>query len=229
MGIVAPARALREDVTSIDSPDPSNGYEAVSTEFISLRTSSNVGAATVRAWARSLPHRGAALDLGCGQGVPVSQELVDAGFAVYGVDASPSMVAAFRARFPDALAECSAVEESAFFGRSFDAVVAWGLVFLLTPDTQADLIRKVARALEPGGSFLFTAPWQACEWRDRLTGRKSVSLGSEAYRRMLEAAGLGAVDEAEDEAENHYYFAKKPAVGGPPHPASSIERTGTKR
>jgi SAM-dependent methyltransferase len=86
-------------------------------------------------------------------------------------------------------------------------------VFLLAPDAQANLIHKVARALKPGGRFLFTAPRQASEWSDNLTGRKSVSLGSDAYRQILEAAGLVLVGEAEDEGENHYYFSHKPEVG----------------
>ncbi|MGH7474946.1 MAG: class I SAM-dependent methyltransferase [Longimicrobiales bacterium] len=194
--------------------DRSNGYEAVSSEFIALRTRSSVGAATVRDWAQALPHGGAVLDLGCGHGVPISRVLVDAGFTVYGVDSSPSMIAAFRTSFPDALAECAAVEESRFFGRAFDAVVAWGLMFLLTPDAQTNLIHKVARALKRGGRFLFTAPGQASEWPDSLTGRTSLSLGSDRYRHILEAAGLVVLGEADDEGENHYYFMQRFEVGG---------------
>lgn len=208
------AEAAGPGATGSIPEDRSNGYDAVWSEFVSIRTGSAVGVATVREWARELPRDAAVLDLGCGHGVPISQVLVDAGHAVYGVDSSHSMVAAFRARFPDAPAECATVEESAFFGRAFDGVVAWGLMFLLRPDAQAKLIHKVARALEPGGRFLFTAPRQACEWPDSLTGRKSESLGSEAYREILEAAGLVVVAEAEDEGENHYYFVHKPPGRG---------------
>jgi hypothetical protein len=89
-------------------------------------------------------------------------------------------------------------------------VVAWGLIFLLAPEAQADLIHKVSRALKPGGRFLFTAPRQACEWADNLTAQTSVSLGSDAYRQILETAGLRLHDQAEDEGENHYYFVRKP-------------------
>lgn len=191
--------------------DRSNGYEAVSADFMSRRTGSNIGVATLREWARALPAGAAVLDLGCGHGVPISQALVEDGFAVYGIDASPSMIAAFRARFPDAPAECGAVEDSEFFGRRFDAVVAWGLLFLLPADAQAKLIHRVAAALRPGGRFLFTAPHQACEWPDNLTGRKSVSLGSDVYRRIVEATGLPLDAEADDEGDNHYYFVRKPA------------------
>jgi SAM-dependent methyltransferase len=196
------------------SDDRSNGYDAVAADFMSRRTGSSIGLATIREWAKGLPSGGDILDLGCGHGVPISQALVDDGFAVYGVDASPMMLAAFRSRFPGAPAECAAAEESKFFDRSFDGVVAWGLMFLLAPDTQALLIRKVAAALKPGGRVLFTAPDLECEWVDSLTGRTSVSLGSHAYRKTVEEAGLILDGEADDEGDNHYYFVRKLSVEG---------------
>jgi SAM-dependent methyltransferase len=199
--------------TNDDSTD-SNGYEAIAAEFIAVRgtpsdTRPAVGVRTVREWAWTLRPGGAVLDLGCGSGYPMTQLLVDAGLAAHGVDASPSMVAAFRARFPDVPVECNDVLSSDFFAREFDGVIAWGLLFLLTPDSQAQLIDKVARALTPGSQFLFTAPRERCEWSDSMTGRPSVSLGAEDYRRLLENAGLALIDEMDDEGENHYYVAAR--------------------
>ena len=197
-------------MTGIRRTDPSNGYEAISADFMSVRSKSNIGVATVSEWAKSLPHGASVLDLGCGHGVPVSKALIEAACDVYGIDASPSMIAAFRARFPDTLVECNAIEDSQFFGRTFDAIVAWGLIFLLAPDVQATLIHNAASALKPGGRFLFTAPSQACEWQDTLTGQTSVSLGSDRYREILESVGLSLVGETDDEGQNHYYFVCKP-------------------
>src|SRR4030088_611154 len=99
------------------SSDQSNGYEALAEKFMSSRNS-RIGAATVREWSATLPGGPSILDLGCGHGVPLSQTLIDEGFAVYGVDASAKMIAAFRERFPDVHAECSSVEDSAFFNRT---------------------------------------------------------------------------------------------------------------
>ena len=190
------------------SLDKSNGYEQVAESFMRARNP-RVGVATVREWSRTLPPAASILDLGCGYGVPISQALIDDGFAVYGVDASPKLIAAFRGRFPQAHAECAAAEESEFFGRTFDGVVAWGLMFLLPPDVQPIVIGKVAEALNPGGRFLFTSPFDPVTWSDVLTGRESVSLGREVYRQILGAAGLVLVGEASDEGDNHYYFASK--------------------
>jgi 2-polyprenyl-3-methyl-5-hydroxy-6-metoxy-1,4-benzoquinol methylase len=197
-------------MTSIARADRSNGYETVSGDFMSIRSRSNIGIATVRDWAKSLPLGGSVLDIGCGHGVPVSKALIDEGFAVHGIDASPSLIAAFRAQFPNIPVECGAIEDSQLFGRRFDGVIAWGLMFLLAPDVQALLIHKVALALQPAGRFLFTAPHQACEWLDNLTGQKSVSLGSDTYRTIVESEGLALVGETKDEGQNHYYFVCKP-------------------
>jgi SAM-dependent methyltransferase len=205
------AKLIEEiEASPANSADRSNGYETVSEKFISSRTRSGIGTATVRQWAKALPPGGDVLDLGCGHGAPISEALVDEGLNVYGVDASPSMIAALRARFPHTPAELSAVEDSRFFDRRFDGVIARGLVFLLAPETQANVIHKIAAALKPGGKFLFTAPYQKCEWADILTWRKSISLGADAYRRIVEAAALILDDEAEDEGQNYYYFVRKP-------------------
>jgi SAM-dependent methyltransferase len=163
----------------------------------------------VAEWSQVLPGCARVLDLGCGTGVPISQALIERRFHVYGVDASPTMVAAFRAHFPAVPVERAAVEDSDFFGLTFDGAVAWGLFFLLDVDAQRRLIAKIASVLRSGGRFLFTAPNQSCSWRDALTGRTSISLGYDAYRKALEAEGMSLVGTQLDEGENHYYLAQK--------------------
>lgn len=192
--------------------DASNGYEAVAAEFLGGRGSgrgSAIGVRAVRQWARTLEPGATVLDLGCGPGYPMATVLVDAGLSVYGVDASPTFVAAFRERFPGVPVECNSVEQSDFFGREFDAAMAWGLLFLLPADAQGPLINKVSRALAPGGKFVFTAPPLPCEWLDAMTGQRSESLGRDAYLRIIESAGLVLAGETEDEGENHYYMTVK--------------------
>ena len=99
------------------SANKSNGYEDVASVFITGRgrNSSGVGASVVAGWSQTLPGGGTVLDLGCGTGIPISQVLIERGFKVYGVDASPTIVAAFRARFPGVPVECADVEDSDFF------------------------------------------------------------------------------------------------------------------
>ena len=185
--------------------DPSNGYEAVATELIAVRQQSRIGLARIHVWGRSLPQGASILDLGCGFGVPISQALINDGFVIYGVDASPSLIAEFRRRFPDVNVACEAVEDSRFFDRTFDGVIAVGLLFLMSEDSQRNLIRRVGLALNSGGRFLFTSPAQSCTWTDILTGRESLSLGADAYKAIIADAGLTLVGEDSDEGDNHYY------------------------
>jgi len=193
-------------------PGLANGYERIAAEFLAGRGSAawgGIGASHVRAWARSLPPGTTVLDLGCGSGFPITKVLVDEGLTVCGVDASPTLVAAFRRHLPGVPVACESVEESTFFGRSFGALLSWGLWFLLPTATQLDLPRRVSNALEPGGRLLFTAPPQAITWLDAMTGEESRSLGAETYRRSLSAAGVSVLSEYEDEGGNHYYDAVK--------------------
>lgn len=194
--------------------DSSNGYEGIAGIFIARRgtrptVGDAIGAATVRAWAEAFPAGATVLDLGSGPGEPSTRILREAGLTTYAVDASPTMVAAFRERLPGVPIECNTVEASGFFDRTFDGVLAWGLLFLLEPAAQAQVIRKVGHALERRGRFLFTAHEQPLEWLDAMTGRRSQSLGARTYEQLLRDAGMVWVGAARDEGENHYYFAEK--------------------
>ena len=192
--------------------DKSNGYEAVSQEFLARRgrvPSAGIGVREVRAWAGKLRRGSSVIDLGCGPGFPITAVLVDEGLEVFGLDAAPSFVAAFRRNLPGVPILCESVQDSSMFLRSFDAVLAWGLIFLLHAGDQQGLIRRFAEILLPGGRLLFTAPAEPCVWNDAMTGLESVSLGAAQYRLLLDAAGISITAEYEDEGENHYFDAVK--------------------
>jgi len=190
-----------------------NGYERIAAEFLARRgkagSTEGVGKFHVRAWAHTLSPRAEVLDLGCGSGFPITKVLIDAGLRVSAVDASPTLVAAFRHNFPNIPVACETVEESAFFGRTFEATIAWGLWFLLPVVVQQELPRRLAAILRPSGRLLMTAPAQPLTWLDAMTGEQSHSLGAETYRQLLKGAGFSVVREYEDEGENHYYDAVK--------------------
>lgn len=189
--------------------DKSNGYEDNAAIFIRCRSKGidGIGAPSVRHWAKALPLHATVLDIGCGIGLPITKALVDEGLTVYGIDASPSMVQLFQQNFPTSPVACEAVEDSSFFNRQFDAILAWGLVFLLPVETQEVAIQKMANALHTGGKLLFTAPAQELRWDDAITEIESISLGVERYKALLTASGLSLLEEFDDEGENHYYHA----------------------
>jgi 2-polyprenyl-3-methyl-5-hydroxy-6-metoxy-1,4-benzoquinol methylase len=202
--------------------DRSNGYERVAVEFLAGRgraRSTGIGARTVRDWASTLQRGATVIDLGCGSGLPITEVLVAEGLNVYAIDAAPSLVQAFRRNLPNIPVACEAVEDSPFFGRTFDGVVAWGLMFLLSPEEQRRLIQRIADILMPGGQLLFTSCAQPLVWNDAMTGLESRSLGAAEYWRQLSAVGLSVNSEYEDEGENHYFDAFKKGDSRPANTA----------
>jgi 2-polyprenyl-3-methyl-5-hydroxy-6-metoxy-1,4-benzoquinol methylase len=106
--------------------DRSNGYEGISLEFLARRgkgRSTGVGVKEVQDWARSLPPGAAVIDIGCGPGFPITEVLVLEGLNVFGLDAAPTFVQAFRQNFPNTPVACEPVQESGFFERTFDAAL----------------------------------------------------------------------------------------------------------
>lgn len=186
-----------------DAARVSEAWESVAPSFMATR--SETGRTTVAAWAKGLPPGASVLELACGHGWPISQVLIDHGLTLHAIDASPTLVASFRTRFPNVPVRCETVEASDLFGRQFDAVIAVGLMFLLPVRTQEQLIEKVGDVLVAGGRFLFTAPKQAARWQDLSTSLWSESLGDDGYRLLLEQMGLHLVGTLVDEGGNHYY------------------------
>lgn len=189
-------------------PDLSNGYDDEAESFIASR-SPIIGVSIVRSWAQSLPSRTKILEIGCGDGVPITRTLLEQGLDVYALDASPRMVAAFRRHFPDTPVVCKAAEHLPDLGQTFDAAIAWGLMFLLTPETQKTVIEHISHALNGGGKFLFTSPRESVTWVDVRTGRTSESLGASQYHSLLSSVQLSLIAEYDDEGSNHYFEAVK--------------------
>jgi len=195
--------------------DTSSGYESVAHDFLDRRGRSpgtGIGAKEIRNWARSLKPKSSVIDIGCGPGFPLTAILVEEGLDVYAVDGAQAFVAALRHNLPGVPVLCEAVQDSSMFDRTFDAALAWGLMFLLNIEDQHRLIRKFSEILVPGGRLLFTSPARAGSWMDVMTNLGSVSLGAEEYRKLLTNAGLTISEEYEDEGENHYYDAFRSRV-----------------
>ncbi|MBN1365676.1 MAG: class I SAM-dependent methyltransferase [Syntrophaceae bacterium] len=188
--------------------DQSNGYESISDKFIANRNS-NIGVKTVETWMKSLITKATVLDIGCGFGIPYAELLINAGFNVYGIDASQTLIKEFQLRFQNAIVVCETAEASNFFNLKFDGIIAIGLIFLLSERSQLKVLQKVSNALNDHGKFLFTAPLNACSWNDILTGRKSQSLGKNVYVNELSKNGLILTHEYTDKGENHYFDFEK--------------------
>jgi hypothetical protein len=150
------------------------------------------------------------VDLGCGSGFPITEVLVAEGLNVYAVDAVLSFVHAFQRNFPNIPVACEAVEHSTFFDLTFDGVVAWGLIFLLSPEAQAAPIRKNRRHTSAGWPPAVyvvrgTIGVERCDDRIRVTIPWSRRIPGQ-----LLAVGLAVANEYDDEGWNHSFDAFKP-------------------
>lgn len=134
--------AVREYDDSFDEPGP-DGYALRSRQ------------AAVLDLLRGPPGR--VLDAGMGPG-RLCAELASRGWDVSGVDASPGMVAAARARLPslaDRIGE-GRVEALPFDDGTFDAVVCTGVLEYVAQPERA--MAELARVTRPGGQVVVAAP-----------------------------------------------------------------------
>lgn len=144
---------------------------------------------------------GRVLDIGCGPGV-MAQEILARGWEYVGRDLAPAMIDEARRRFANDARATFAVgsaEHSDAPDRSFDVVVAMGLVEYVADDALA--LREMHRVLKPGGLLLVSLPnwWSPARMWDRwvlspaarLLGRKArTSVRHREYRPAAYRAAL---------------------------------------
>lgn len=139
------------------------------------------------------------LDLCCGSG-KIAKLLAAQGFKVTGVDASQAMLERARRRAPHATFICSRIEDLRFTKSSklnaeallnaeaFDAAICIfdSLNHLLDVRTLEAALRKVSRALKPGGLFIFDVNTEAAfhlRWQEHfnLIGAREVVVVQGVY------------------------------------------------
>jgi len=193
----------------IVTADSTIAYETHAEKFLLLRDHSVIGAQVVNRWARARKPGSHVIEIACGGGIPITQSLVDTGLTVWAIDSSPTLIGAFKQRFPDIPSECASVLDSDYFDRKFDAAVAVGLIFLLEESDQKKMLCRVSEILKPQASFLFSAPVESGKWTDINTGISCTSLGHDGYRSALEQAGFCLNCCHMDSGKNNYYEVDK--------------------
>jgi len=189
--------------------DSAIAYEKHAPEFLLARDKSSIGTQVTEAWAGSLNCGTEIIEIACGGGYPVTQTLTSAGLNVWAIDASPTLLAEFRSRFPGIPAQCALAQQSDYFGRKFGAAISIGLVFLLPESDQVAVMHRISEILLPSARFLFTAPIEIGTWKDVTTGHECRSLGRARYEEALAHAGFKVITTYVDEGANNYYEAEK--------------------
>ncbi|HEX6307724.1 MAG TPA: methyltransferase domain-containing protein [Longimicrobiales bacterium] len=159
-----------------------------------------------KAWLdRFLDHvrpAGTILDLGCGMGEPIGRYILERGFDVVGLDASPSLIGICRARFPGRAWIVADMRRPAV-RRKFDGVLAWDSFFHLRADDQRAMFPVFAAHATPGAPLMFTSGSAAGEsigaWRDEPLYH--ASLDPAEYRALLSASGFTTIAYCSDDPE----------------------------
>jgi len=95
------------------------------------------------------------LDLGCGCGIPVAQELART-FHVTGVDISEVQITRAKTLVPDGTFLCEDITSVNFPAHSFAAIVSFFAIIHIPLQEQRPIFENIFRWLKPGGYFMVT-------------------------------------------------------------------------
>jgi SAM-dependent methyltransferase len=152
-----------------------------------------------------LPPGSRVLDIGCGSGIPATRELAREHVAT-GVDVSARQIELARQCVPHTRFIHGDILSCTFPESEFDAVVALYVLDHVPRERHAELLRRIAWWLKPGGLLLFTvetedSPDTVAEWLgvdmyfscyDEQTTRAIVeSVGFEIVRHAIESQDEG--------------------------------------
>ena len=163
----------------------------------------------------SLPHRSRILDIGCGNGWPITDALVAAGYRVVGLDSSQGMLDGFRLYMPNTPAIRGDVRVCPFAADVFDAAISWGMLFHLEPRDQSAAFASVSRVLKSGAPFLFTAAEKPDAPADdpgitgTMNGVTFRYYAVKNYRTLIAEYGFALEHVYDDPGVSTYYFARK--------------------
>ncbi len=176
------------------------------------------------------PERGEhGLDVGCGTG-SYTAWLAEERLAVTGLDRDPAMLAATRAKAPEARLVEGDVTELPFAEDEFDLAVAVTLLCFLDAVERRAAACELVRVVRPGGRVvvgelarysLWAAQRRIKGWAGSTTWRSAHFTTADALRRLFREAGATAVD------ARYGLYLPPWGVPGLARRAEAIERLGS--
>jgi ubiquinone/menaquinone biosynthesis C-methylase UbiE len=200
-----------------------SGYDRLAERYLTWGTSieGDPRHRMVPQFAERLPAGARVLDLGCGAGVPSTQQLAQR-FDVLGVDISRSQVGLARQNVPAAQFVQADFSELQLGDATFDGALALYAIPHLPREQHAQLFADVFRWLVPGGLFLATlGAKDSPDWTGEWLGDRMFfsSHDAESNRRLLRAAGfelqvdeVAITPEPEGDVPFLWVVAQKPAT-----------------
>ena len=200
-------RAMYERLETVSALDPKQvveqGFDRIAERYLEWAQNGETEACDryTSVLLDELPPGAEVLDLGCGSGVPTTQELARS-FKVTGVDVSARQIALARQRVPGAWFIQADMTQLDFPWASFDAVAAYYSVIHVPREEQQELLRNVATWLRPGGLLVVTmgARSAKADYEDDFLGAPMYwsSFDSSTNRRLVEEAGLHIISAREE-------------------------------
>lgn len=138
-----------------------------------------------------LPQGATILDIGCGCGEPMAGYCIRRNFSVEGVDASPTLIAVCRERFPIQRWQVADMRQLAL-GRKFHGILAWDSFFHLSHDDQRRMFPIFKLHAASGAALMFTSGTAHGVAMGTYHGEPlyHASLAPGEYRALLEANGF---------------------------------------
>jgi SAM-dependent methyltransferase len=150
-----------------------------------------------------LPRGARVLDLGCGAGVPTTQQLAQR-FEVTGVDFSAHQLALARQNVPQARFIQADITQLDLPPGSFDGVAAFYSLIHVPRAEQPELLQDIASWLHPGGLFVATMGVRAvkADFAEDYLGTPMYWSGfdSKTNERLVEEAGFRIISAREETA-----------------------------
>jgi SAM-dependent methyltransferase len=142
----------------------------------------------------ALPPGASVLDVGCGSGWPWGAALIDRGYRVTGLDASPRLIAHAARTLPSG--EWIVADMQIFdLQRTFDGLLIWYSLFHLKPEDQRTALRRILNHANAASILMMTVPAEAGEtvgvWRGEPLYHASP--GAQAYAALVTDEGFGRV------------------------------------
>ncbi|CCK25605.1 methyltransferase [Streptomyces davaonensis JCM 4913] len=162
-----------------------------------------------------LPAAAWTLDVGSGTGRPTAAALAGAGHSVVGIDVSPVMVELAARQVPDAQFRRADIRELPLEEGFFDGVCVFFSLLQMTRAEQSALLRRLARAVKPGGHLVVaTVPADVEDLEIVFMGQpvRATSFAEEDFTAMVEAAGLTVLS-----SDSTVFTPDHPGAGPEPH------------
>lgn len=152
--------------------------------------------------AASLPAGARVLELGCGAGVPATQQLLEHGLNVTGTDISQAQIDLAKEHCPGGTFIKEDMVALVFEPESFDAVCSFYAIWHLPVEDQAEIMMKMKGWVKKGGKLLLNLQTEKGEhWIKDWMGHPMYSCGAgiEANRKMVEQEGFRIEEEIASE------------------------------